>query len=163
MAHFCAAATGPPDRSAWCIIPPPLTPRTDVNRLLRRPSPAANQAKRRRRFEGMERILGEAEDSPSDGAGAPVRRSRSRRQNREIPSPITRRSTDRVRSARCGRPGARSPEPNPRYPPPPDGSGRACIAGGFGWMLVEAGNCRYAKACQGETDGVATRWMTVSG
>ena len=25
MAHFCAAATGPPDRSAWCIIPPPLT------------------------------------------------------------------------------------------------------------------------------------------
>ena len=26
MAQFCAAATGPPDRSAWCIIPPPLTP-----------------------------------------------------------------------------------------------------------------------------------------
>ena len=25
MAHFCAAATGPPGRSAWCIIPPPLT------------------------------------------------------------------------------------------------------------------------------------------
>ena len=25
MAQFCAAATGPPDRSAWCIIPPPLT------------------------------------------------------------------------------------------------------------------------------------------
>ena len=24
MAHFCAAATGPPGRSAWCIIPPPL-------------------------------------------------------------------------------------------------------------------------------------------
>ena len=26
MAHFCAAATGPPGRSAWGIIPPPLTP-----------------------------------------------------------------------------------------------------------------------------------------
>ena len=26
MAQFCAAATGPSDRSAWCIIPPPLTP-----------------------------------------------------------------------------------------------------------------------------------------
>ena len=25
MAHFCAAATAPSDRSAWCIIPPPLT------------------------------------------------------------------------------------------------------------------------------------------
>ena len=25
MAHFCAAATAPPGRSAWCIIPPPLT------------------------------------------------------------------------------------------------------------------------------------------
>ena len=25
MAHFCAAATGPPGRSAWGIIPPPLT------------------------------------------------------------------------------------------------------------------------------------------
>ena len=25
MAHFCAAATGPPGRLAWCIIPPPLT------------------------------------------------------------------------------------------------------------------------------------------
>ena len=25
MAHFCAAATGPPDRLAWSIIPPPLT------------------------------------------------------------------------------------------------------------------------------------------
>ena len=26
MAHFCAAATGPSGRSAWSIIPPPLTP-----------------------------------------------------------------------------------------------------------------------------------------
>ena len=25
VAHFCAAATGPPGRSAWVIIPPPLT------------------------------------------------------------------------------------------------------------------------------------------
>ena len=25
MAQFCAAATGPPGRLAWCIIPPPLT------------------------------------------------------------------------------------------------------------------------------------------
>ena len=25
MAHFCAAATGPPGRSAWGIIPLPLT------------------------------------------------------------------------------------------------------------------------------------------
>ena len=25
MAHFCAAATGPSGRSAWSIIPPPLT------------------------------------------------------------------------------------------------------------------------------------------
>ena len=25
LAHFCAAATGPSSRSAWCIIPPPLT------------------------------------------------------------------------------------------------------------------------------------------
>ena len=25
VAQFCAAATGPPDRSAWGIIPPPLT------------------------------------------------------------------------------------------------------------------------------------------
>ena len=27
VAQFCAAATGPPDRSAWGIIPPPLTER----------------------------------------------------------------------------------------------------------------------------------------
>ena len=33
MAQFCAAATGPPDRSAWCIIPPPLTPREHRQKL----------------------------------------------------------------------------------------------------------------------------------
>ena len=26
MAHFCAAATGPPGRLAWGIFAPPLTP-----------------------------------------------------------------------------------------------------------------------------------------
>ena len=31
MAQFCAAATGPPGRLAWCIIPPPLTVTVTVN------------------------------------------------------------------------------------------------------------------------------------
>ena len=30
MAHFCAAATGPPGRLAWSIIPPPLTEIADA-------------------------------------------------------------------------------------------------------------------------------------
>ena len=32
MAQFCAAATGPPGRLAWSIIPPPLTDTTEALR-----------------------------------------------------------------------------------------------------------------------------------
>ena len=119
----------------------------------RGPARAAKRTNRRRRFDGMERMFGKAEDPPSDAVGTPVGCVRSRRQDRRIPRSITRRSMDRSRSRRCGMPGARSPAHDPPYLLPPDGSGRARTVRGFGWMLVEARNCRYAKACQGETDG----------
>ena len=37
-----------------------------------------------RRFEGMERLFGKAEDSPSDAEGTPAKRGRSHRQVRRI-------------------------------------------------------------------------------
>ena len=46
----------------------------------RRASHAAKRTNRGLRFDGMERMVGKAEDPPSDAAGIPVRRGSSRRQ-----------------------------------------------------------------------------------
>ena len=80
LAQFCAAATGPPGRSAWSIIPPPLTvgrkycfPENSflVSRLQRRffASPRLIAASRTRRTE----FTGEPPRSTGIRVGAPSR------------------------------------------------------------------------------------------
>ena len=79
----------------------------------RRSARAADQANRGRRFGGMKRMFGKAEDPPSDAAGTPVGYGTSGRQVRSNSYPITRRSMDEDRGRRCRRAEARFPIPDP--------------------------------------------------